>query len=260
MIDGITKSEVEQQLRKYMDSLRIVNTYHPASEHTGADFVRETLCSRSSVPYILIDVQKANQAHSQTVGGGGTASETSAVTANGAHSSSSGPMVDIQNTSPPSVSVVTFRWDNRHKYTSIGGSEEAPDRYTPTQQLTPDRRWRSDPPTGRNCSFFFVFFLFTPKSLYYYYFYFYYYYCYYGPHFLGGRNGLEHLPTQRGSSVLCCITDSFLSLLWGCVVLCMIYLFLVFPLSLLLLFLPQCIYPHLFFNSCTCIYSVFCLF
>ncbi|XP_040157172.1 phospholipid-transporting ATPase ID-like isoform X6 [Anopheles arabiensis] len=103
VIDGITKSEVEQQLRKYMDSLRIVNTYHPAN------------------------VQKANQAHSQTVGGGGTASETSAVTANGAHSSSSGPMVDIQNTSPPSVSVVTFRWDNRHKYTSIGGSEEAPD-------------------------------------------------------------------------------------------------------------------------------------
>ncbi|XP_041787514.1 phospholipid-transporting ATPase ID isoform X7 [Anopheles merus] len=102
VIDGITKSEVEQQLRKYMDSLRIVNTYHPAN------------------------VQKANQAHSQTVGGG-TTSETSAVTANGAHSSSSGPMVDIQNTSPPSVSVVTFRWDNRHKYTSIGGSEEAPD-------------------------------------------------------------------------------------------------------------------------------------
>ncbi|XP_049277775.1 phospholipid-transporting ATPase ID isoform X1 [Anopheles funestus] len=99
VIDGITKGEVEQQLRKYMDSLRIVNTYHPAN------------------------VQKASNMHSQTVG----SSETSAVTANGAHSSSSGPMVDIQNTSPPSVSVVTFRWDNRHKYTSIGGSEEAPD-------------------------------------------------------------------------------------------------------------------------------------
>uniref|UniRef100_A0A182W6A6 Phospholipid-transporting ATPase n=1 Tax=Anopheles minimus TaxID=112268 RepID=A0A182W6A6_9DIPT len=80
VIDGITKGEVEQQLRKYMDSLRIVNTYHPAN------------------------VQKANNMHSQTVG----SSETSAVTANGAHSSSSGPMVDIQNTSPPSVSVVTF--------------------------------------------------------------------------------------------------------------------------------------------------------
>uniref|UniRef100_A0A182JP59 Phospholipid-transporting ATPase n=1 Tax=Anopheles christyi TaxID=43041 RepID=A0A182JP59_9DIPT len=80
VIDGITKSEVEQQLRKYMDSLRIVNTYHPAN------------------------VQKSNNMHSQTVGN----SETSAVTANGAHSSSSGPMVDIQNTSPPSVSVVTF--------------------------------------------------------------------------------------------------------------------------------------------------------
>uniref|UniRef100_A0A182M6L0 Phospholipid-transporting ATPase n=1 Tax=Anopheles culicifacies TaxID=139723 RepID=A0A182M6L0_9DIPT len=84
VIDGITKSEVEQQLRKYMDSLRIVNTYHPAN------------------------VQKANNMHSQTVG----SSETSAVTANGAHSSSSGPMVDIQNTSPPSVSVVTVNCSN----------------------------------------------------------------------------------------------------------------------------------------------------
>lgn len=42
VIDGITKSEVEQQLRKYMDSLRIVNTYHPASEYTGADCIQET--------------------------------------------------------------------------------------------------------------------------------------------------------------------------------------------------------------------------
>ncbi|XP_052869417.1 phospholipid-transporting ATPase ID [Anopheles cruzii] len=99
VIDGLTKPEVEQQLRKYMDSLRIVNTYHPAN------------------------VQKGSTVHAQTV----ASSDTSAVTANGAHSSSSGPMVDIQNTSPPSVSVVTFRWDNRHKYTSIGGSEEAPD-------------------------------------------------------------------------------------------------------------------------------------
>uniref|UniRef100_A0AAG5D0R0 Phospholipid-transporting ATPase n=1 Tax=Anopheles atroparvus TaxID=41427 RepID=A0AAG5D0R0_ANOAO len=100
VIDGLTKVEVEQQLRKYMDSLRIVNTYHPTNVH------------------------KSSNLHPPTTG---ASSETSAVTANGAHSSSSGPMVDIQNTSPPSVSVVTFRWDNRHKYTSIGGSEEAPD-------------------------------------------------------------------------------------------------------------------------------------
>lgn len=32
IIDGLTKAEVEQQLRKYMESLRIVNTYHPTSE------------------------------------------------------------------------------------------------------------------------------------------------------------------------------------------------------------------------------------
>ncbi|XP_050086046.1 phospholipid-transporting ATPase ID isoform X2 [Anopheles aquasalis] len=82
VIDGITKAEVEQQLRKYMDSLRIVNTYHPTNVHKAGTVVQ-----------------------SQT----GASSETSAVTANGAqHSSSSGPMVDIQNTSPPSVSVVTF--------------------------------------------------------------------------------------------------------------------------------------------------------
>ncbi|XP_065094409.1 phospholipid-transporting ATPase ID isoform X4 [Ochlerotatus camptorhynchus] len=95
IIDGLTKVEVEQQLRKYMESLRIVNTYHP------------TTMPKNSL----------NQSSGLTTG----------PTANGGNSGSSGPMIEIQNSSPPSVSVVTFRWDNRHKYTSIGGSEEASD-------------------------------------------------------------------------------------------------------------------------------------
>ncbi|EAT43035.1 AAEL005495-PA, partial [Aedes aegypti] len=94
IIDGLTKAEVEQQLRKYMESLRIVNTYHPTT------LPKNTLNQNS----------------------GGL---TTGPTANGGNSGSSGPMIEIQNSSPPSVSVVTFRWDNRHKYTSIGGSEEA---------------------------------------------------------------------------------------------------------------------------------------
>ncbi|XP_029726652.2 phospholipid-transporting ATPase ID isoform X4 [Aedes albopictus] len=98
IIDGLTKAEVEQQLRKYMESLRIVNTYHPTT------LPKNTL--------------------NQNSGGGGL---TTGPTANGGNSGSSGPMIEIQNSSPPSVSVVTFRWDNRHKYTSIGGSEEASD-------------------------------------------------------------------------------------------------------------------------------------
>ncbi|XP_058824497.1 phospholipid-transporting ATPase ID isoform X2 [Topomyia yanbarensis] len=92
IIDGLTKLEVEQQLRKYMESLRIVNTYQP------------TTLPKSSF----------NQS-----------SELTGVTANGGNTRSTGPMIEIQNSSPPSVSVVTFRWDNRHRYTSIGGSEEA---------------------------------------------------------------------------------------------------------------------------------------
>ncbi|XP_021708879.1 phospholipid-transporting ATPase ID isoform X7 [Aedes aegypti] len=96
IIDGLTKAEVEQQLRKYMESLRIVNTYHPTT------LPKNTLNQNS----------------------GGL---TTGPTANGGNSGSSGPMIEIQNSSPPSVSVVTFRWDNRHKYTSIGGSEEASD-------------------------------------------------------------------------------------------------------------------------------------
>ncbi|XP_062558691.1 phospholipid-transporting ATPase ID isoform X4 [Armigeres subalbatus] len=95
IIDGLTKAEVEQQLRKYMESLRIVNTYHPTT------LPKNTLNQNSGL--------------------------TSGPTANGGNSGSSGPMIEIQNSSPPSVSVVTFRWDNRHKYTSIGGSEEAPE-------------------------------------------------------------------------------------------------------------------------------------
>ncbi|XP_039438836.1 probable phospholipid-transporting ATPase IM isoform X4 [Culex pipiens pallens] len=94
VIDGLTKSEVEQQLRKYMESLRIVNTYHPTTLPKGSTL-------------------------NQSGGLGATANGGAANSGN-----SSGPMIEIQNSSPPSVSVVTFRWDNRHKYTSIGGSEE----------------------------------------------------------------------------------------------------------------------------------------
>ncbi|XP_038115502.1 uncharacterized protein LOC6041793 isoform X4 [Culex quinquefasciatus] len=94
VIDGLTKSEVEQQLRKYMESLRIVNTYHPTTLPKGSTL-------------------------NQSGGLGATANGGAANSGN-----SSGPMIEIQNSSPPSVSVVTFRWDNRHKYTSIGESEE----------------------------------------------------------------------------------------------------------------------------------------
>ncbi|XP_029726646.2 phospholipid-transporting ATPase ID isoform X2 [Aedes albopictus] len=79
IIDGLTKAEVEQQLRKYMESLRIVNTYHPTT------LPKNTL--------------------NQNSGGGGL---TTGPTANGGNSGSSGPMIEIQNSSPPSVSVVTF--------------------------------------------------------------------------------------------------------------------------------------------------------
>ncbi|XP_062558689.1 phospholipid-transporting ATPase ID isoform X2 [Armigeres subalbatus] len=76
IIDGLTKAEVEQQLRKYMESLRIVNTYHPTT------LPKNTLNQNSGL--------------------------TSGPTANGGNSGSSGPMIEIQNSSPPSVSVVTF--------------------------------------------------------------------------------------------------------------------------------------------------------
>ncbi|XP_055603469.1 phospholipid-transporting ATPase ID-like isoform X3 [Uranotaenia lowii] len=102
VIDGISKLEVEQQLRKCVESLRIVNTYHP-----------------TTLPKATFNNQNASGLTSQT-----------GATANGGNSGSSGPMIEIQNSSPPSVSVVTFRWDNRHKYRSIGGSEEAADRYS----------------------------------------------------------------------------------------------------------------------------------
>uniref|UniRef100_A0A8D8DTV9 Phospholipid-transporting ATPase ID n=1 Tax=Culex pipiens TaxID=7175 RepID=A0A8D8DTV9_CULPI len=98
VIDGLTKSEVEQQLRKYMESLRIVNTYHPTTLPKGSTL-------------------------NQSGGLGATANGGAANSGN-----SSGPMIEIQNSSPPSVSVVTFRWDNRHKYTSIGESEEVSER------------------------------------------------------------------------------------------------------------------------------------
>ncbi|XP_058452756.1 phospholipid-transporting ATPase ID isoform X2 [Malaya genurostris] len=75
IIDGLTRSEVEQQLRKYMETLRIVNTYQPTT----------------------LPKPSFNQS-----------SELTGMTANGGNTRSSGPIIEIQNSSPPSVSVVTF--------------------------------------------------------------------------------------------------------------------------------------------------------
>lgn len=129
IIDGLTKAEVEQQLRKYMESLRIVNTYHPTSE---CPLFWVSLQHDQFYQFHHITALPKNTLN-QNSGGGGL---TTGPTANGGNSGSSGPMIEIQNSSPPSVSVVTFRWDNRHKYTSIGGSEEASDRYNTTTTTT----------------------------------------------------------------------------------------------------------------------------
>ncbi|XP_058824499.1 phospholipid-transporting ATPase ID isoform X4 [Topomyia yanbarensis] len=95
IIDGLTKLEVEQQLRKYMESLRIVNTYQPTSKLDVISLSEENFSC--SIVISALPKSSFNQS-----------SELTGVTANGGNTRSTGPMIEIQNSSPPSVSVVTF--------------------------------------------------------------------------------------------------------------------------------------------------------
>ncbi|KAJ6635423.1 Phospholipid-transporting ATPase ID, partial [Pseudolycoriella hygida] len=74
VVDGTTMDEVEKQLRKFKESVKIVNTYHPPNMQTN-NFT---------------------------------------LTTNGSHSTSSAPIINIHNPAPPAISVVTFRWDTKH--------------------------------------------------------------------------------------------------------------------------------------------------
>lgn len=77
IVDGTTADEVQLQLQRFRDSIRIVNTYQPRSPN----------------------------------GRGTTATDSSGETSNGgigARSESTAPSITLQ---APAVSVVTFRWD-----------------------------------------------------------------------------------------------------------------------------------------------------
>lgn len=81
IVDGISKLEVDQQLRKFKESIQIVNTYHPSGE-------RLKLISRfSNFDDIFLGLKTTN--------------------ANGF--SHRGPIVDFKQAAPPAISVVTFR-------------------------------------------------------------------------------------------------------------------------------------------------------
>ncbi|XP_055644370.1 phospholipid-transporting ATPase ID isoform X2 [Toxorhynchites rutilus septentrionalis] len=93
IIDGLSQLEVEQQLRRYMESLRIVNTYHP-----------------TTLPKATLN---------QTSGLTGT------TTANGGNRGSTGSMIEIQSSSPPSVSVVTFSVNCSNNTDGLGKADSS---------------------------------------------------------------------------------------------------------------------------------------
>jgi hypothetical protein len=100
IVDGVTKVEVEEQLKKFKQSIKIVNTFHPTSILKIWKFLMKKLLIFSKISGLNHSVQT-----------------------NGGNNSPSA-MIDMQTRSPPAISVVTFRWDN-DKYENSGG---APDR------------------------------------------------------------------------------------------------------------------------------------
>lgn len=97
MVDGTTMDEVEKQLRKFKESVKIVNTYHPPSE--------------CPILYVVV----VHQIHQNFSLSSHTDMQTNnfTLTTNGSHSTSSAPIININNPAPPAISVVTFRWDTK---------------------------------------------------------------------------------------------------------------------------------------------------
>lgn len=108
VVDGMTMEEVEKQLRKFKESVKIVNTFHPPSERfSGLIYVANPNNHRS-----FADLQqKRDQGLNLTPNG--TTNSMSSET----------PIIHIHNQAPPAISVVTFRWDSNTSKTG------APDRY-----------------------------------------------------------------------------------------------------------------------------------
>lgn len=111
VVDGSSLDEVEKQLRKFKESIKIVNTFHPSTHKISNINIKiqlnndiKNLVQLLNFIFYLLDLLN-NQQH----------------TYNGA-SSTTPSAVNIHTQQPPAISVVTFRWD------SIKHNRGAPDR------------------------------------------------------------------------------------------------------------------------------------
>lgn len=108
VVDGSTQEEVEQQLRKFRESIKIVTTFSPGKNIYN---FQSCLITSGSVPVAAGNSSLAapyNQNNGRLVGSATSTCDS----------------IDNATTAsvPPAISVVTFRWDTINKHKS------APDR------------------------------------------------------------------------------------------------------------------------------------
>lgn len=113
VVDGTTMDEVEKQLRKFKESVKIVNTFHPPSK-----------IKRTHILFMYTNVYNSSHSDMQTqsisftnYNNGGPGSNGNLANGNTHHPAMSNetveltPVINIQQPAPPAISVVTFRWD-----------------------------------------------------------------------------------------------------------------------------------------------------
>lgn len=91
-VDGVTQEEVEKQLIKFKESVKIVNTFHAPSARAAEEFTESLLTQ-----FCLTGLHKADSNTSIKLNGFPKAMPNSRT------------LEALKNTVPPAVSVVTFR-------------------------------------------------------------------------------------------------------------------------------------------------------
>lgn len=110
IVDGTTREEVEQQLRQFRESVRIIKRFQPRRG------VHRSPTRENNIPNGDVF---SNSTSRESLNGDPYKSATSVLESN--HTLSKVAPVDgaFTNIRPPAVSVVTFRWDivlrNKHK-------------------------------------------------------------------------------------------------------------------------------------------------
>lgn len=123
--------EVEKQLRKFKESVKILNTFHPPSNQT----FNRTFNNFLNIVYTFHSDMQMQSISFTNYNNGGLGTNGALANGNTHHPGMTNnengevtPVINMQHPAPPAISVVTFRWDTSTDDVHIDNCRGAPDR------------------------------------------------------------------------------------------------------------------------------------